>query len=84
MKFLVATVQFHFFDLALMILKLLFAQICVFQWTLVKWCYNTSQFLGSKMQKSVFEENKGFECSLFLIEVHVISNPSGRLKTLNP
>ena len=28
----------------------------------------TSQFLGSKMQKSIFEENKGFECIFFILK----------------
>ena len=32
----------------------------------------TSHLLGSKMQKSNFEENKGFKCSVFRIEVQVI------------
>ena len=45
----------------------------------------TSQFLGSKMQNQIFEENIGFECIFFRIEVQVISNPSSRLeKTPSP
>ena len=34
----------------------------------------TSRFLGSKMQKSNFEENKRFECSFYQIQVQVIAN----------
>ena len=34
----------------------------------------TSQFLGSKMQKNFFEENKRFECSFYQIQVLVIAN----------
>ena len=37
------------------------------------------QFFGSKMQKTNFEENKGFKRSFLRIEVQVISNPSTRL-----
>ena len=42
----------------------------------------TSQVLGSKMQKLFFFFflNKGFECSIFRIEVQVVSNPSSRLE----
>ena len=41
----------------------------------------TSQFLGSKMQKSLFfEEIKRFESNFYLIEVLVITNPSSRLE----
>ena len=36
------------------------------------------QFLGSKMQNQIFEENKGFASNFFRIEVQVISNPSSR------
>ena len=40
----------------------------------------TSQFLGSKMQKSIFEENKRFECSFNRIQVQVIANLPSRLE----
>ena len=40
----------------------------------------TSQFLVSKCKIQTFEENKGFECIFFRIEVQVISNPSSRLE----
>ena len=33
----------------------------------------TSRFLGSKMQKLLFEEKKHFECSFYRIQVHVIA-----------
>ena len=39
----------------------------------------TLQVLGSKMQKTIFEEIKRFESSFYLIEVQMITNPSGRL-----
>ena len=32
----------------------------------------TSQFWGSKVQKSFFKENKRFECSVYRIQVQVI------------
>ena len=37
-------------------------------------------FLGSKMQKSTFEENKRFECSFYQIQVLVIANCLVNLK----
>ena len=40
----------------------------------------TSRFLGSKMQKSNFEENKRFECSFYQIQVQVIANLPSRLE----
>ena len=41
----------------------------------------TSQFLGSKMQKSFFfQEIKRFEGKFYQIEVQVITNPSSRLE----
>ena len=40
----------------------------------------TSRFLGSKMQKSTFEENKRFECSFYRIHVQVIANLPSRLE----
>ena len=48
----------------------------------------TSQFLGSKMQKSIFLKKIRVLSALFFFpfEVHVISNPSSQLekhKTLN-
>ena len=39
----------------------------------------SSRFLGSKMQKSNFEENKRFECSFYQIQVQVIANLPSRL-----
>ena len=40
----------------------------------------TLQFLGKKMQKSTFEENKRFDCSFNRIEGQAITNPSSRLE----
>ena len=40
----------------------------------------TSRFLGSKMQKSNFEENKRFECSFYQIQVQVIANLPSRFE----
>ena len=40
----------------------------------------TSRFLGSKMEKSNFEENKRFECSFYQIQVQVIANLPSRLE----
>ena len=40
----------------------------------------TSRFLGSKMQKSNFVENKRFECSFYQIQVQVIANKPSRLE----
>ena len=40
----------------------------------------TSRFLGSKMQKSFFEENKRFECSFYQIQVQVIAKLPSRLE----
>ena len=40
----------------------------------------TSKFLGSKMQKQLFEENKHFECSFYQIQVQVIANLPSRLE----
>ena len=45
----------------------------------------TSQFWAKKCKNKFFEENKGFECIFFQIEVQVISNLSSRLeKTPTP
>ena len=42
----------------------------------------TSRFLGSKVQKQIFEENKRFECSFFYyqIQVQVIANLLSQLE----
>ena len=40
----------------------------------------TSRFLGSKMQKSNFEDKKRFECSFYQIQVQVIANLPSRLE----
>ena len=40
----------------------------------------TSRFLPSKMQKSIFEENKRFECSFYQIQVQVIANLPSQLE----
>ena len=34
-----ATIKFHFFWLSANVIKMNFAQICAFQWTKVKWCF---------------------------------------------
>ena len=39
---------------------------------------------GSKCKHQLFEENKGFKCISFRIEVQVISNPSSRFKKKTP
>ena len=74
-----------------MILKWNFAHICSFQkdWNkVVIWkCFLLLHFFGSKMQKSIFwRKKRGFHCSVYQIEVQVISNPTSRLekKTPNP
>ena len=86
--------NFVFSDLALMILKWIFAQICAIQWTKVKWCigrvfFHLTIFSFKNVptpppQKKKNEENKGFECIFFFIEVKVISNPSSRLEDTKP
>ena len=40
----------------------------------------TSRFLGKKMQKIFFEENKRFEYSFYQIQVQVIANQPSRLE----
>ena len=40
----------------------------------------TFQFWGSKCKNQIFEENKGFACIFFRIEVQVTSNPSRQLE----
>ena len=40
----------------------------------------TSRFLGSKVQKSFFEENKRFECSFYQTQVQMIENLPSRLE----
>ena len=40
----------------------------------------TSRFLGSKRKSQIFEENKRFECSFYLIQVQVIANQPSRLE----
>ena len=61
-----------------MILKLIFAQIFVFQWTKVKACFG--RVFDHFMQKTHFEENKHFEYIFYRIEVQVITNPSSQLE----
>ena len=50
----------------------------------LKWCFErvsiTAQFLGSKIQNQIVEENSGFECIFFRIEEWVISTPSSQLE----
>ena len=61
-----------------------FPQICAFQWTKVKWSFGRVFYhftiFGSNVQKSIFEENKRFNCSFYQIEVQVTTNPSSRLE----
>ena len=64
----------------------MFAQICAFQWTKVKWCFgrvflSIHNFWAQnvKCKNQFFKENKCFECSFVQFEVQVILNLSSRL-----
>ena len=63
-----------------MIVKLIFALTCAFQWTKAKRCLSLHDFWVQKYKNQLFDKNKRFDCSFYRIEVHVITNPSSRLE----
>ena len=70
-------------------LKWFFAQICVFKWTKVKWCFGRVFYhftiFGFKNTKIKFlEKIRVFSAFFFRIEVQMISNPSSQLEKESP
>ena len=49
---------------------------CEFSCALGEVFFFASRILGSKCKNQLFEENKGFECSVYQIEVQLIINLS--------
>ena len=76
--------NFIFSDLALILLKWIFDQLCAFQWTKFKWCFERVFYhftiFGSKMLNSNFLKKIRVLSAFFRIEVQVISNPSSQLE----